>query len=106
MEKVLEVLISSLFSDRFVSIIFKDCIGQEYFSRYCQIPISSKNLFEGSKKAVQVLTETQYNTVKTPYFEASTLWSEAQELTGDAKTAKETAAAAKDTEAQNALDAL
>ena len=67
---------------------------------------SASDITEGSKKAVQVLTETQYNTVKTPYFEASTLWSEAQELTGDAKTAKETAAAAKDTEAQNALDAL
>ena len=67
---------------------------------------SASDITEGSKKAVQVLTETQYNTVKTPYFEASTLWSEAQELTGDDKTTKETAAAAKDTEAQNALDAL
>ena len=67
---------------------------------------SAADITEGSKKAVQVLTETQYNTVKTPYFEASTLWGESLQLTGDDKTAKETAATAKDTEAQNALNAL
>tara|TARA_B100001996_G_scaffold309151_1_gene250760 strand:- start:37 stop:420 length:384 start_codon:yes stop_codon:yes gene_type:complete len=67
---------------------------------------SAADITEGSKKAVQVLTETQYNTVKTPYFEAETLRGEALQLEGDDKTAKETAAADKDTEAQNALNAL
>jgi hypothetical protein len=67
---------------------------------------SAADITEGSKKAVQVLTETQYNTVKIPYFEAQVLWGETLELTGDDKTTKETAATAKDTEAQTALDAL
>ena len=67
---------------------------------------SAADITEGSKKVVQVLTETQYNTVKTPYFEAQTLWGDAQQLSGDDKTTKETAATAKDTEAQNALNAL
>jgi len=64
----------------------------------------------GSKKAVMELTETQYNSVKTPLSEADILRQEANqaELSGDADTAatKNTAAAAKETEAQNALNAL
>ena len=64
----------------------------------------------GSKNAVIELTETQYNSVKTPLDEAATLREEARtaEEGGDTDTAatKNTAADAKQTEAQNALNAL
>ena len=64
----------------------------------------------GSKNAVIELTETQFNSVKTPLDEAAVLRQEANEaeMGGDADTAatKNTAAAAKETEAQNALNAL
>tara|TARA_R100000734_G_scaffold15092_1_gene11266 strand:- start:121 stop:507 length:387 start_codon:yes stop_codon:yes gene_type:complete len=64
----------------------------------------------GSKKAVMELTETQFNSVKTPLDEAEVLRQEARtaEEGGDTDTAatKNTAAAAKETEAQNALNAL
>ena len=64
----------------------------------------------GSKNAVIELTETQYNSVKTPLDEAAVLRDEARtaEEGGDTDTAetKNTAAAAKETEAQNALNAL
>ena len=64
----------------------------------------------GSKNAVIELTETQFNSVKTPLDEAATLRQEANdaEVSGDTDTAatKNTAAAAKETEAQNALNAL
>ena len=64
----------------------------------------------GSKNAVIELTETQFNSVKTPLDEAGVLRHEADEaeLSGDTDTAatKNTAAAAKETEAQNALNAL
>lgn len=62
------------------------------------------------KNAVQVLTEAEYNTVATPYFEAQTLSAEAQQArqSGDETTAevKETDAAAKLTEATTAVRAL
>lgn len=62
------------------------------------------------KNEVQVLTETEYNTVTVPYFESQTLSGEAQEARqdGDEATAesKETAAAAKLTEATTAIRAL
>jgi len=64
----------------------------------------------GSKNAVIELTETQYNSVKTPHDEAGTLRQEANEaeMSGDTDTAatKNAAADAKQTEAQNALNAL
>ena len=64
----------------------------------------------GSKNAVIELTETQFNSVKTPLDEAAVLRQEANdaELSGDTDTAatKNTAAATKETEAQNALNAL
>ena len=64
----------------------------------------------GSKNAVMELTETQFNSVKTPLDEAATLREEARtaEEGGDTDTAatKNTAADAKETEAQNALNAL
>ena len=64
----------------------------------------------GSKNAVIELTETQYNSVKTPLDAAAVLRQEANEaeMGGDADTAatKNTAAEAKETEAQNALNAL
>ena len=64
----------------------------------------------GSKNAVMELTETQFNSVKTPLDEAVVLREEARtaEESGDTDTAatKNTAAEAKETEAQNALNAL
>jgi hypothetical protein len=64
----------------------------------------------GSKNAVIELTETQFNSVKTPLDEESVLRQEARtaEDGGDTDTAatKNTAADAKATEAQNALNAL
>ena len=64
----------------------------------------------GSKNAVIELTETQFNSVKTPLDEAAVLESEAMtaEMSGDDDTAttKRDAAAVKNTEAQNALNAL
>ena len=64
----------------------------------------------GSKNAVMELTETQFNSVKTPLDEAATLREEARtaEEGGDTDTAatKNAAAATKETEAQNALNAL
>tara|TARA_R100000152_G_C6588875_1_gene50075 strand:- start:57 stop:464 length:408 start_codon:yes stop_codon:yes gene_type:complete len=66
----------------------------------------------GTKKAVVELTETQFNTVKTPYDAASVLRGEADTLrhqeTPDetAAAAKETEAAAKIAEAKTALNAL
>ena len=89
-----------------VKIWMKDSSGIDVCLSEIPDSTSAADITEGSKKAVQVLTESQYNTVKTPYFEAETLWGESLQLEGDDKTAKETAAAAKDTEAQNALDAL
>lgn len=59
------------------------------------------------KNEVQVLTESEYNTVAVSYFEAQTLSGEAQEARrqDDETTAeaKETAAAAKFTEATTAI---
>lgn len=64
----------------------------------------------GSKNAVMELTETQYNSVKTPLDMAGTLRFEAQQLEqdgdADGAAAKITQAEAKETEAQNALNAL
>ena len=64
----------------------------------------------GSKKAIQSLTETQYNSVKTPLDASSTLSSEAQEaeINGDTTTAeaKRTEATTKYNEAKAALLAL
>jgi len=62
------------------------------------------------KNSIQVLTETEYNTVWTPYSAAATLYAEAQtaEDDGDADTAatKRTAGDAKMTEATTAIRAL
>ena len=62
------------------------------------------------KNEVQVLTEAEYQSVTTPYFEVQTLFGEAQQARqdGDEATAesKETAAAAKLTEATTAIRAL
>tara|TARA_B100001939_G_scaffold12857_1_gene11168 strand:+ start:1273 stop:1674 length:402 start_codon:yes stop_codon:yes gene_type:complete len=63
-----------------------------------------------AKNSIQVLTEVQYNTVATPYFEAQTLYSEARQAReqNDETTAaaKESAAATKITEATTAIRAL
>jgi len=64
----------------------------------------------GSKKAIQELTETQYNTVKTPLDAGSVLSDEAfaAELSGDTSTAttKRNEATTKYNEAKTALLAL
>ena len=64
----------------------------------------------GSKNAVIEITETQFNSVKTPLDEAATLLAEASELeiNGDTDGAatKITEAETKRTEAQTALNAL
>ena len=64
----------------------------------------------GSKKAIQELTETQYNTVKTPLDAAGVLNEEAlqAEISGDTSTAttKRTEAETKRNEAKTALLAL
>ena len=57
---------------------------------------------DGSKKAVVELTETQYNSVKTPYDAAAALRVEVTQLRTQ-ETPDETAAAAKDTEADAKL---
>mgnify|MGYP001188253216 CR=1 FL=1 len=56
----------------------------------------------GSKKALVELTETQFNTVKTPYDAAGVLRGEADTLRHQ-ETPDETAAAAKDTEADTKI---
>ena len=62
------------------------------------------------KNSVQVLTETEYNSVAVPYFESLVLSSEAQQSreNGDEETAsaKEVSAAAKLNEATEALYSL
>ena len=64
----------------------------------------------GSKKAIQSLTETQYNTVKTPLDASNLLNEEAMtaEMSGDTSTAetKRTEATTKFNEAKTALLAL
>ena len=64
----------------------------------------------GSKKAIQELTETQYNSVKTPLDASGVLSAEAQEaeMNGDTTTAeaKRTEATTKYNEAKAALLAL
>jgi len=64
----------------------------------------------GSKKAIQELTETQYNTVKTPLDAAMALEQEATqaEISGDTTTAtaKRSEAETKNNEAKTALLAL
>jgi hypothetical protein len=71
---------------------------------------SVSTIANGSKNSVQVLTETEYNTVWTPYSAAATLYSEAQtaEESGDTDTAatKRTAGDIKMTEATTAIRAL
>jgi len=71
---------------------------------------SVSTITNGSKNSVQVLNETQYNTVWTPYSASATLYDEAQtaEEGGDTDTAatKRTAADTKLAEATTAIRAL
>ena len=77
-----------------------------------QVPDSTTvtDVTVGSKKAVQSLTETQYNTVKTPLDASGVLSTEAHEaeMSGDTTTAeaKRTEATTKYNEAKAALLAL
>jgi len=62
---------------------------------------------ENGKKVVQVLTEAEYNSVATPYFDAQQLFTEARtEEDETLKAEKEAAATAKYQEAVTALYAL
>ena len=73
-------------------------------------PVSTLVDSDCGKNQIQVLTEAEYNSVATPYFEAQTLSGEAQQARqdGDEATAeaKETAGAAKIAEATTAIRAL
>ena len=93
-----------------VKVWMKDNGGSGIDVCLSEIPDSTTaaDITEGSKKAVQVLTETQYNSVKTPYDAWQDLLGEADAIIDDAsaKTAKENEATAKYAEAQTALDAL
>tara|TARA_B100001996_G_scaffold208423_1_gene159866 strand:+ start:134 stop:541 length:408 start_codon:yes stop_codon:yes gene_type:complete len=60
--------------------------------------VTITDVTDGSKKAVMELTETQYNSVKTPYDAAAVLRVEVTQLRTQ-ETPDETAAAAKDAEA-------
>ena len=77
-----------------------------------QVPDSTTvtDVTVGSKKAIQSLTETQYNTVKTPLDASSVLNEEAQqaEMSGDTSTSttKRNEATTKYNEAKTALLAL
>ena len=77
-----------------------------------QVPDSTTitDVTVGSKKAIQSLTETQYNTVKTPLDSSSVLENEAMtaEMSGDTSTAttKRNEATTKYNEAKTALLAL
>jgi len=77
-----------------------------------QVPDSTTitDVTVGSKKAIQSLTETQYNTVKTPLDASSVLENEAMtaEMSGDTSTAttKRNEATTKYNEAKTALLAL
>ena len=77
-----------------------------------QVPDSTTvtDVTVGSKKAIQSLTETQYNTVKTPLDASGVLNQEATEaeMNGDTSTAetKRTEATTKYNEAKTALLAL
>ena len=70
----------------------------------------STTVSDCGKNSIQVLSEAEYNSVATPYFEAQTLSGEAREAreSGDESTAaaKESAAATKLTEATTAIRAL
>ena len=77
-----------------------------------QVPDSTTitDVTVGSKKAIQSLTETQYNTVKTPLDASGVLNAEAMtaEMSGDTSTAttKRSEATTKYNEAKTALLAL
>ena len=73
-------------------------------------PVSTTVDPDCGKNQIQVLTEAEYQSVATPYFEAQTLSSEAQQARQDGDEAiaeaKETASAAKLAEATTAIRAL
>lgn len=73
-----------------------------------QVPDSTTitNSVVGSKDSVKELTETEYNSVATPYFEGQRCQADADFLDGDAKTAKLSEATSKYADAKTALNAL
>ena len=95
-------------SDLAVRVWLTDSDGIDVCLSEVPDSVTITEVTDGSKKAVVELTETQYNTVKTPYDAAAVLRNEAGDLRkvtivdGDIKTVTaedEAAAAAKDTEA-------
>tara|TARA_R100000742_G_C4231812_1_gene53204 strand:+ start:140 stop:577 length:438 start_codon:yes stop_codon:yes gene_type:complete len=109
-------------SDLSVKIWLTDSDGIEVCLSELPDSVTISEVVVGSKKAVIELTETQYNTVKTPYDAAGVLSIEADALRketivdGDVKqvtaedesavVAKDTEADAKITEAKTALNTL
>ena len=93
-----------------VKVWLTDSDGVEVMLAQLPDSTSVSTIANGSKNSVQVLTETEYNTVWTPYSAAATLYSEAQtaEDGGDADTAatQRTAGDAKMAEATTAIRAL
>jgi len=85
-------------SDLDVKIWLQDSDGIDVCLSELPDSFTIEEITDGSKKAVAELTETQFNTVKTPYDAAAVLRGEADNLRHQ-ETPDETAAAAKDTEA-------
>ena len=93
-----------------VKVWLTDSEGIEVMLSELPDSTSVSDLTVDGKKAVQVLTSTQFNSVLTPYNESMTLAGEAQvaRLEGDTSTAdtKQAAADTKYAEAQTAIRAL
>ena len=100
----------SEFSGLDVQIWMHDADGVDVCMARVPDGVTITEITIGSKKAIQELTETQYNSVKTPLDASGVLTSEAQEaeINGDTTTAeaKRTEATTKYNEAKAALLAL
>ena len=90
-------------SDLAVRVWLTDSDGIDVCLSEVPDSVTITEVTDGSKKAVVELTETQYNTVKTPYDAAAVLRNEAHTLRTQ-ETPDETAAAAKDTEADTKIE--
>jgi hypothetical protein len=98
------------FSGLDVQIWMHDADGVDVCMAQVPDGVTITDVTIGSKKAIQELTETQYNSVKTPLDASNTLTAEAQqaEQDGDTSTAttKRNEATTKYNEAKTALLAL
>ena len=98
------------FSGLDVQIWMHDADGVDVCMAQVPDGVTITDVTIGSKKAIQELTETQYNSVKTPLDASNTLTAEAQQAEQDGDTttaeAKKTEATTKYNEAKAALLAL